>query len=57
MKHLCIIFSITVLIQIMGCQKARGHCSREVSNPENNVKEIALNKDRAISDQADFCYL
>src|SRR3990172_11642938 len=53
MKHLCIIFSITFLMQIMGCQKTVD-TPAEKSAIENNINEIALNKDQASSEQLTF---
>ena len=57
MKLICIIFSITVLIQIMGCQKAMDTSAEKnaINNlAENNVNQTVHNKNQVLSNQLTF---
>ena len=57
MKHICIILSITVLSQMMGCQKSddtTAEGSAINKSVKNNDNEIELNKEQALGDQMIF---
>jgi hypothetical protein len=57
MKHSCFIFSITILLQIVGCQKTKdAPAEKSAINKSvgNNVNEKTLIKDQATSDQMTF---
>ena len=57
MKYSCIVFSITILIQMVGCQKTVDTPAEKSAinkSVENDVNEKTLNKDQASSDHMTF---